>query len=78
MKSYMLNLANYSVGVKTEEFFREQNGHKQSWGRNWVRVEAKNMFEARCMGVEMRKKRGEEVLEVRNNPIYADERQADY
>lgn len=73
MAEYFLNLANYSVGVKAGDFFREQGGDCEPWGRDWVRVEAPSFYDARLIGVKMKKDRGEQVLEIEGNPNYLDE-----
>lgn len=74
MAEFYLNLANYSVGVKAGDFFREQGGLRSDWGKSWVRVDAPTMYQARLMGVNMKKARGEDVLEIEGNSLYKDER----
>lgn len=48
MAYYMVHVNSGNAAfVKDYQFFKEQGGFKQSWGRGWRRVRAKSLEDAR-------------------------------
>lgn len=47
---YVLKNAGNAVFVKTAKYFHEQGGHRLAWGRNWTRILASSLEEAREIG----------------------------
>lgn len=60
----MINPAS-TVFVKELEFFREQGGFVEEWGRDWVPVVARNIDEARELRKEMCATEGERKMALR-------------
>ena len=51
----------WSVYVKTANYFIEQGGLKNNWGKNWIGVEANSIAHARELGQKI--KRGQDNAE---------------
>lgn len=54
LKLHYVLLKSPNVMVKEGEFFKEQGGLKEKWGKNWVPVKAKSIEHARAIGTEIR------------------------
>lgn len=57
MKIYYIHVTESNVGTKDGEFFVEQGGTREEWGKNWERVEAASMYDARNEGIKRRRER---------------------
>jgi len=49
-EEYMVSTNGAAVFMKTKEFFLDQGGDKQPWGKHWVEVRAKDIEDARSKG----------------------------
>lgn len=47
---YYVLVEPWAIYVKTEEFFLEQHGDTEPWGKEWSRVEADSVDDARALG----------------------------
>lgn len=56
MKQFAVLVEPWGVYVKSWTFFIRQGGATQEWGRNWVRISAKDIASARAKGERRRKR----------------------
>lgn len=52
--TYFVLVRPWAVYVKEGEFFRQQNGHREEWGKAWVSVMTTSIEDAREQGEKMR------------------------
>lgn len=57
MARFYILVSQSGVGTKEGEFFEEQGGLKESWGKAWEPVEATSLYDARNQGIALRRKR---------------------
>lgn len=50
LKAYYVHYNGTSVFVKEADFFREQGGLTKRWGKNWKKIFAKSIEDARERG----------------------------
>jgi hypothetical protein len=55
---YYINVTKAAVYVKEADFFREQGGLKEEWGKTWQYVDADGIEHARLIGKVMAFKQG--------------------
>lgn len=54
MNRYYILISNHSVFVKEEQFFIDQGGLVDDWGKNWIPVDAVSIEHARSIGENIR------------------------
>ncbi len=52
---FMIHNNGFNIFVKSVAYFATQGGFSHTWGRNWIRVSATNVEEAREFGIQMRR-----------------------
>jgi hypothetical protein len=50
MEYYYVHYNSVSVFVKAEDYFIERGGLTENWGKNWRKIEAKSIEDAREKG----------------------------
>ena len=50
MNTYYICIKRWAVYVKEGEFFKNQGGLVEDWGKNWTPVEAESIEHARKIG----------------------------
>ena len=55
MSAYYVLTTDSNVSVKEGEFFRQQGGLSEPWGKNWQRIEACCLYDARRKGIVQRR-----------------------
>lgn len=57
MAEFYILIKPRAVYVKEGEFFRSQNGHRETWGKGWKCVEADSIEHARTLGSKIQHER---------------------
>lgn len=57
MKDYYVLIQDHGIGTKDGDFFIEQGGLEQDWGKNWELIQAKDLDDARQVAIRMRRER---------------------
>ena len=57
MTTHYVLINEAGVYVKEVNFFKEQGGLTNEWGRKWEPIDAKNLHDARRVGIELRRSR---------------------
>lgn len=57
MAEYFILVNEAGVYTKVGDFFREQGGIEQEWGKKWEKIEAESLHEARQIGIKLRRER---------------------
>lgn len=57
MKKFAVLIKSWGVYVKDWDFYVSQGGLKQSWGKNWRKIEARDIESARRKGTRIRDKK---------------------
>lgn len=51
---YFVLIKPWAIYVKEEQFFEQQGGLQETWGKEWLPVEANSIDHARTIGEQMR------------------------
>lgn len=57
MATYYVLISESNVGTKNGQFFEAQGGLIEPWGKNWEKIKADSLYDARNQGIAMRRKR---------------------
>lgn len=58
MQTFYIQIMPSAVFTKTEEFFKNQGGLKEQWGKSWRKIEAKDINDARQKAKDIGVKEG--------------------
>lgn len=57
MARYYVLITESNVGTKDGQFFEEQGGLREPWGKAWEPIEATSLYDARNQGIALRRQR---------------------
>lgn len=71
MSSHYVLIKDSGVFVKEGEFFEEQGGLKEQWGKAWEPIDADSLYDARRKAIKLRRERfpNSHVTLGENEPI---------